>query len=241
MLYLLPSASTQSRLAVSADRTRCPPALRTLVPPRLWMPGGTTLHARRLDPELSLRPRCRWTFPLSARHLHANSLPASLCLATATTTNGMPCPATACEPRSICAVPCTPSSLCTFKLACQTAANDVAATAPSGSSCLLPALVHSVLLLRTCVCLTLTALRSARRRAVVPLAFSFFLQPEQFFCIARTSGWFFTLPSGLFGHQIRKGRPQPLRSPGSFSVRTKSDGQSAQYLCYRAPETLSIT
>ena len=41
-------------------------------------------HARRLGPELSLRPclLCsRWTFPLSARHLHANSLPASLCLA----------------------------------------------------------------------------------------------------------------------------------------------------------------
>lgn len=36
------------------------------------------------------------------------------------TTNGMPCPATACEPESICVVPCTPSSLCTCKLACQT-------------------------------------------------------------------------------------------------------------------------
>jgi hypothetical protein len=62
------------------------------------------------------------------------------------TTSGMPWPATACEPRSICVVPCTPSSLCTCKLACQNAVNDVAATAPSGSSCLLPALVYSVLL-----------------------------------------------------------------------------------------------
>jgi hypothetical protein len=43
--------------------------------------SGTALHARRLGPELSLRPRFRWTFPLSARHLHANSLPASLCFA----------------------------------------------------------------------------------------------------------------------------------------------------------------
>lgn len=131
MLYLVlrQHASLGASFAVSADSTGhlFLLACGCLVAQRC--------HARRLDPELSLRPHARWPFPLSARHLHANSLPASLCLPTATTTSGMPCPATACEPRSICVVPCTPSSLCTCKLACQTAANDVAATAPSGSSC----------------------------------------------------------------------------------------------------------
>lgn len=42
------------------------------------------------------------------------------------TTSGMPWPATACEPRSILRRALHPSSLCTCKLACQTAANDVA-------------------------------------------------------------------------------------------------------------------
>ena len=62
--------------------------------------------------------RSRWTFPLSARHLHANSLPSCqpasqpasqpLPCPPLPPTSGMPCPATACEPRSICVVPCTP-------------------------------------------------------------------------------------------------------------------------------------
>jgi len=30
-----------------------------------------------------------------------------------------------------------------------------------------------------------------------------------------------------------QGHPLPLQSPGSFSVRRKSDGQSARYSCYR--------
>jgi hypothetical protein len=107
------------------------------------MLSGTALYARRLDPELSLRPYGH------SRHPHGISTPTACLPAFAlptATTSGMPWPATACEPRSICVVPCTPSSLCTCKLACQNAVNDAAATAPSGSSCLLPALVYSVLL-----------------------------------------------------------------------------------------------
>jgi hypothetical protein len=66
---------------------------------------------------------------------------ACLCLAHRYHRRNTLCPATACEPRSICVVPCTPSSLCTCKLACQTAANDVVATAPAAhgvSSCSSP-------------------------------------------------------------------------------------------------------
>lgn len=139
MLYLAFRQLAKSS-AVAAARSAL---LRTLVPPRLWMPGGTGLHARRLDPELSLRPDGHSRYP------HGISTPTACLPAFAlptATTSGMPCPATACEPRSICVVPCTSSSLCTCRLACQTAANDVAATAPSGSSCLLSALVYSVLL-----------------------------------------------------------------------------------------------
>ena len=69
-------------------------------------------HARRLDPELSLRPSAIHAL-LSpkghSRYPHGIStptacLPASqpFALPTATTASGMPCPATACEPRSIC-------------------------------------------------------------------------------------------------------------------------------------------
>jgi hypothetical protein len=200
--YLLPSASTQSRLAVSADRTRCPLALRTLVPPRLWMHRRLVAQRSMLGDWIQ-SSRSGHAFDGHSRYPHGISTPTAclpaFALPTATTTSGMPCPATACEPRSICAVPCTPSSsLCTCKLACQTAANDVAATAPSGSPCLLPALVHFALLLRTCVCLTLTVLRSARGTTVVPLALLFLLHTEQFFCIARASGWFFHTPKWAF-------------------------------------------
>ena len=47
-----------------------------------------------------------------SRYPHGISTPTAclpaFALPTATTTSGMPCPATACEPRSICVVPCTP-------------------------------------------------------------------------------------------------------------------------------------
>ena len=94
---------------------------RTLVPPRLWMPGATVLRTRRLDPELSLRPcHSRYTHGISTptARLPAFALPTA-------TTSGMPWSATACEPGSILRRALHPFSLCTCKLACQTA-NDVA-------------------------------------------------------------------------------------------------------------------
>jgi hypothetical protein len=133
MLYLVLRLLAKPSAVAECSLCLCPPALRTLVPPRLEMLSGIALHARRLDPELSLRPYGH------SRHPHGISTPTACLPAFAlptATTSGMPWPATACEPRSICVVPCTPSSLCTCELACQIAANDVAAT-PSGSSYLL--------------------------------------------------------------------------------------------------------
>lgn len=82
--------------------------------------------------------------------------------------SGMPCPATAGEPRSILRRTLhTPSSLCTCMLACQTAANDVAGNRPQRFIVRVFSLLvdyYSVLLLRTCVCLTLTALLRSTRR-----------------------------------------------------------------------------
>ena len=89
--------------------------------------------------------RSCWTFPLSARHLHANSLPscqpasqpASLCLAHRYHQRAE-CharPLHASREASACRTLHTPSSLCTCMLACQTAANNDVAGVPSGSSC----------------------------------------------------------------------------------------------------------
>ena len=61
--------------------------------------------------------------------------------------------------------------------------------------------------------------------AAVPLALLLSLsQTARFSASPGHQAGFFALSSGLFGHQIRIDRPQPLRSPGSFSVRTSSDG-----------------
>jgi hypothetical protein len=97
---------------------------RTLVPPRLRMPGGTALPCSAIGSRALAQ-----TIPSPKASSLAMDIPAvrtasprqqlaCLPLPTATTTaSGMPCPATACEPRSICAVPCTPtSSLCTCKV-----------------------------------------------------------------------------------------------------------------------------
>jgi hypothetical protein len=76
-------------------------------------------HARRLDPVQSFsrsdHPQSMlstWTFPLSARHLHANSLPACLpafALPTATTTMRAECHARPLQAsrEASCVVPCT--------------------------------------------------------------------------------------------------------------------------------------
>lgn len=138
--FISPSASSQSRLPLQPLGALCCGHLFLLACGCLVAQGsmlGDWIQSSRSDQYGHSRYPHGISTPTAC--LPAFALPTA-------TTSGMPCPATACEPRSICVVPCTPSSLCTCKLACQTAANDVAATAPSGSSCLLPDLVYSVLL-----------------------------------------------------------------------------------------------
>lgn len=178
MLYLLRLVLRQlSRVVCRCSRAGWLAGCgRTLVPPRLWMPGGTALPCSAIgsSPELlSLRPCPKACFRHGhSRYAHGISTPTA-CLPASQpfalpTASGMPCPATAGEPRSILRRTLhTPSSLCTCMLACQTAANDVAGNRPQRFIVRVFSLLvdyYSVLLLRTCVCLTLTALLRSTRR-----------------------------------------------------------------------------
>lgn len=175
----------------------------------------------------------------------------------------MPCPATACEPRkrALCLAPIdtlsfaypSPSTplggFCYLQTSVPNTANDDVAVPPASRfpiHCQCHTLVRAVLVfsllqlttspLRTCVCLTWTALHlpfaQERERVFVPpytpLA-SNTQHLQDFFSSVFSLGlqkW------ALWSSDPLKAAAAPP-SPGSFSVRRKSDGHSARYSCYR--------
>ena len=98
--------------------------------PRLWMPGGTALPCsavgfRALAQTIECKIHALLLLHAHSRCPHGISTPTACLPASQPASqplpcpplppkSGMPCATTACEPRSICVVPCTPPySLCT--------------------------------------------------------------------------------------------------------------------------------
>jgi hypothetical protein len=118
---LLSLASPAHRVVCRCSRRR------TLVPPRLWMPSGTALPCSAIGSRALAQTIQSKIHALvlvgHSRYPHGISTPTACLPASQQAsqpasqplpcpplppTSGMPCPATACEPRSICVVPCTP-------------------------------------------------------------------------------------------------------------------------------------